>query len=136
MCFYFQVHQPYRTKKYSVFDIGKNTYFDKKKNEEIMRKVSLKCYLPANRLMLKLINKYKGKFKIAYSISGTALEQFEEYAPEVIESFKHLIDTGCVEILSETYYHSLAYLYSKKEFDEQIRLHKKKIKKFIMRLLI
>ena len=99
------MHQPYRTKKYSVFDIGKDNYFDSKKNSEIMRKVALKCYLPANKLMLKLINKYDGKFKIAYSISGTALDQFEEYVPEVIESFKALVDTGCVEILSETYYH-------------------------------
>ena len=94
-----------------------------------MQKVALKCYLPANKLMLELIKKYKGRFKIAYSISGTALDQFEEYVPEVIESFKALVDTGCVEILSETYYHSLAYLYSKKEFDEQVRMHKKKIRK-------
>ena len=94
-----------------------------------MRKVTLKCYLPANTLMLKLIKRYEGKFKIAYSISGTALDQFEEYAPEVIKSFNELVDTGCVEILSETYYHSLAYLYSKKEFDEQVKMHKKKIKK-------
>ncbi len=94
-----------------------------------MRKVALKCYLPANTLMLKLIKRYEGKFKIAYSISGTALDQFEEYAPEVIESFIKLVDTGCVEILSETYYHSLAYLYSKKEFDAQVKMHKIKIRR-------
>ena len=129
ICFYFQVHQPYRVRKYSVFDIGNGNYFDKIKNREIMRKVALKCYLPTNKLMLELIKKYDGKFRVAYSISGMALEQFEEYAPEVIDSFKKLVDTGCVEILSETYYHSLAYLYSKKEFDEQVKMHKKKIKK-------
>ena len=129
VCFYFQVHQPYRTRKYSVFDIGESNYFDKIKNSEIMKKIALKCYLPTNKLMLELIKKYNGRFKIAYSISGVALEQFEEYAPEVIDSFKKLVDTGCVEILSETYYHSLAYLYSKKEFDEQVKMHKKKVKK-------
>ena len=123
------MHQPYRIRKYSVFDIGNDNYFDKIKNGEIMRKVALKCYLPTNKLMLELIKKYKGKFKVAYSISGMALEQFEEYAPEVIDSFRRLVDTGCVEILSETYYHSLSYLYSKKEFDEQVKMHKKKIKK-------
>jgi alpha-amylase len=123
------VHQPYRVRKYSVFDIGNGNYFDTIKNREIMKKVALKCYLPTNKLMLELIKKYDGKFRVAYSISGVALEQFEEYAPEVIDSFKKLVDTGCVEILSETYYHSLAYLYSKKEFDEQVKMHKKKIKK-------
>ncbi len=130
ICFYFQVHQPYRLKRYSVFDIGKNDeYFDHDKNREVMQKVAKKCYLPTNRLMLELINKYKGKFRISYSISGICLDQFEEYAPEVLESFKELAKTGCVEFLSETYYHSLSFLYSKKEFKEQIDLHKKKIKK-------
>jgi alpha-amylase len=130
VCFYFQVHQPYRVRKYSVFDIGKNhNYFDEKKNKEIMQKVAKKCYLPANKVMLELIKKHKGKFKISYSISGTAIEQFEKYCPEVLESFKKLVKTGHVEILAETYYHSLAYLYSKKEFDEQVKMHAKKIKK-------
>lgn len=131
VCFYFQVHQPFRTRKYSVFDIGKDDYFDDVKNKEIMKKVARKCYLPTNKLMLELIKKYKGRFKISYSISGTALEQFEKYTPEVIKSFKCLVDTGCVEILGETYYHSLAYLYSKKEFDEQVEMHKKKVKKIL-----
>ena len=128
ICFYFQVHQPYRVRNYSVFDIGKDDYFDDIKNKEIMLKVAKKCYLPTNKIMLDLIKKYDGKFKISYSISGTALEQFEEYCPEVIESFKELVKTGCVEILGETYYHSLAYLYSKKEFDKQVQMHAKKIK--------
>ncbi|HAB52600.1 MAG TPA: alpha-amylase [Ignavibacteriales bacterium] len=129
VCFYFQVHQPHRLRNYSVFDISKNhNYFDEKVNEEIIKKVASKCYLPANRLMLELINNHKGKFKISYSITGTALEQFEAHTPKVIESFKALADTGCVEFLNETYYHSLSFLKSKKEFLHQINLHKRKMK--------
>lgn len=129
VCLYFQVHQPYRLRKYPIFDIGSNSnYFDEKKNSTIMRKVADKCYLPANKLILDIINKTDGNFRVSYGITGVALEQFEEYAPEVIESFQNLIDTGCVELLSETYYHSLAFLYSEKEFKEQIKLHRKKIK--------
>jgi alpha-amylase len=124
--FYFQVHQPVRLKHYSVFDIGHNhDYFFHQKNKEVIEKVAKKCYLPTNRLMLDLINQFDGKFKISYSITGTAIEQFQHYAPEVLDSFKELAKTGCVEFLSETYYHSLSYLYSKKEFVEQVDLHKK-----------
>ncbi len=129
ICFYFQVHQPFRMANYSIFSIGKNhEYFDEKKNEEIAKKVANKCYLPANKLMLDLIKRTNGKFKISYSISGVALEQFEKYTPEVIESFKELSKTGCVEFLGETYYHSLSFLYSQKEFEEQVKMHDKKIK--------
>ncbi len=125
VCIYFQVHQPFRLRRYSVFDIGKNhDYFDDKKNEEICRKVANKCYLPANAILLELIKKTGGRFKCAFSITGVVLEQFEKYTPEVIESFRRLSETGCVEFLSETYHHSLSYLYSKEEFKSQVSLHK------------
>jgi alpha-amylase len=128
MCFYFQVHQPYRLGNYKVFDIGKNhNYFFEKKNREIMEKVAKKCYIPTNSLMLYLLDKHP-EFKISYSFSGIVLEQFKEYAPDVLASFQKLVDTGRVEILDETYYHSLAFVFSKKEFKEQIKLHNKKIK--------
>lgn len=128
ICFYFEVHQPYRMKNYHVFDIGKNSeYFDEKKNAEIMRKVANKCYLPMTDLLLKMVNESNKKFKCAFAITGTAIEQFEKYSPEVIENFKKLVKTGNVEILSETYYHSLSFLYSKEEFKEQIELHTKKM---------
>jgi len=123
VCFYFQVHQPQRLRHYTVFDRGTN-YFDDHKNAEICRKVANKCYLPANRLMLELIEKYKGRFKISYSITGVLLEQLELYAPEVMTTFKQLAATGCVEFLAETYYHSLSLLYSREEFIEQIKAHK------------
>src|SRR3989338_6264557 len=127
--FYFQVHQPLRLRKYSVFEIGHhNNYFDDNKNEAIIKKVARKCYLPANKVILDLINKTGGKFKVAYSMTGIVLEQLERYAPEVIDSFKRLVDTGCVEILDETYHHTISYLYSKDEFKEQVELHNKKIK--------
>jgi alpha-amylase len=108
-----------------MFDIGHNhQYFDDQKNMEVCRKVARKCYLPMNRILLDLIREYRGQFKIAFSITGVALEQFRDYAPEVIESFRELAKTGCVEFLSETYYHSLAYLYSKDEFESQVAMHR------------
>ncbi|HNT30687.1 MAG TPA: glycoside hydrolase family 57 protein, partial [bacterium] len=129
VCFYFQVHQPFRLRPYSVFDVGKrHDYFDAQKNADIARKVANKCYLPTNALMLKLLKKHP-EFKIAYSISGVALEQFEEYVPEVITSFQDLVATGRVELLAETFYHSLAFLYSREEFLKQIDEHKRKVKK-------
>lgn len=129
VCFYFQVHQPFRMRRYSVFDIGNNSnYFDESKNREVCLKVARKCYIPANNTILELIKKHNGKFRVSYSITGVALEQFEKYAPQVIDSFKELAATGCVEFLSETYFHSLSYLYSKEEFKEQVEMHKKKIK--------
>ncbi|MFH1063735.1 MAG: glycoside hydrolase family 57 protein [Candidatus Woesearchaeota archaeon] len=128
VCFYFQVHQPFRMRHYSVFDTGKSKdYFDDNKNIEVLRKVARKCYIPANNLMLELLDRHPG-FKISYSLSGVFMEQCEKWAPEVLTSFKRLVDTGRVEILSETYYHSLAYLFSKEEFKEQVLLHKAKVK--------
>lgn len=123
--FYFQVHQPYRLKHLRVLDINNtDNYFDDELNSQIMQKVARKCYLPANRLMLELINKHKEKFKVAYSISGVTIEQFRQYAPEVLESFKELAATGMVEFLGETYYHSLSSLYDTDEFLEQVQMHR------------
>ncbi len=125
VCFYFQVHQPSRLRRYSIFDTESN-YFDDYKNAQICRKVAHKCYLPANRLMLKLIDRHEGRFKISYSITGTVLEQLEAYAPEVLSTFQALAQTGCVEFLCESYYHSLAFLYSKTEFAQQVRMHQQR----------
>jgi alpha-amylase len=122
VCFYFQVHQPFRLRHYTVFDKD-HKYFDDIKNKAICRKVANKCYLPANRLILDLIKQHDGKFKVAYSITGVLLEQLAEYAPEVMSTFDALARTGCVEFLAETYYHSLSFLYSRNEFKEQIYKH-------------
>ena len=128
ICMYFQVHQPFRLRKYQVFDIGNNhNYFDEQKNKQVMEKVAQKCYLPATKTILDLVRKHKG-FKVSYSISGTALDQFEAYAPKVIDLFKELADTGSVEFLSETYHHSLSFLFNKDEFKEQVSMHRKRIK--------
>ncbi len=122
--FYFQVHQPYRLKHRSYTNNADiHDYFDDQKNGEIMRKVSAKSYLPANQVMLKLIKRYKGAFRIAYSITGVAIEQMLRYSPETLDSFKALADTGHVEFIGETYYHSLASLYNREEFKDQVRLH-------------
>ncbi len=126
VCFYFQVHQPYRLRRYSVFD-SDPFYFDEYKNAEICRKVATKCYLPANRLVLDLIRRYEGRFRVAYSVTGVAVDQFAEYCPEVIDSFRELAATGAVEFLAETFYHSLAFLYSRDEFHEQVDAHAAKM---------
>jgi alpha-amylase len=128
ICLYFQVHQPHRLRLYRFFDIGKSSYyFDDFANKTILRRVAERCYLPANRIIHELIVKYKGKFKVTYSITGSVIDQFEKFAPEVIESFKELAKTGCVEFLAETYSHSLSALISEEEFKEQVKLHDQKI---------
>ena len=131
ICLYFQVHQPNRLRLYRFFDIGKDShYYDDFANRTILRRVAQKCYLPMNALLLELIEAHKGAFKVAFSISGSVLEQFDRYAPEVIASFRKLADTGCVEFLSETYYHSLASLASPTEFKHQVLKHKAAIEHF------
>jgi alpha-amylase len=118
-----------RLRRYSVFDNGSD-YFDERKNAEICRKVAGKCYLPANRLMLDLIRRFEGRFRISYSITGVLLEQFEAYCPEVMRTFEALAKTGCVEFLAETYHHSLSFLYSRREFLEQIERHSQAVRRF------
>ncbi len=128
VCMYFHAHQPHRLKRYGMFEIGVHSdYFDEKANREILDKVSHKCYLPTNTLLKELIEEHKGDFKVSFSITGTILEQLEQFRPDVLESFKELARTGHVEFLSETFHHSLAYLYSKEEFEHQVALHRKKI---------
>lgn len=128
ICFYFQVHQPYRLRHYTFFDIGQSPFYeDEDANCGILLKVARKCYLPMNALLLRLIKRHEGRFKISFSISGTALDQFEAYAPEVIQSYRELMATGCVEMLSETYTHSLSFLYSPEEFRAQVRQHDDRI---------
>ena len=110
ICFYFQVHQPFRLQKYQILEVSSGkTYFDDFKNKAIIEKVAHKCYLPMNKLLLELLEK-NPQFKVSFSFSGVFLEQCELYFPEVIESFQKLVKTGQVEILAETYYHSLSSL--------------------------
>jgi alpha-amylase len=133
VCLYFQVHQPYRLKRYRFFDIGNDhEYFNDSaeqdtNNARVLRKVADKCYLPANEALLANLRDHKD-FRASFSLSGVALEQFETYAPEVLDSFRRLVDTGRVEILGETYYHSLAFLRSPAEFREQVRMHADKVR--------
>lgn len=124
VCFYFQVHQPDRLRQFRFFDIGNDDhYFDDFANRTILRRVVEKCYLPANNTLLDAIRRHNGEFRLAFSISGVAIEQFEKYAPEVIDSFRELAATGCVEFLAETYSHSLASLSSESEFRHQVKKH-------------
>ena len=133
VCFYFQVHQPRRVKRYRIFDIGQDReYFNdqsesKLNNKKIVEKVASKSYLPANSVMLDLLNHYPD-FKISYSLSGVFLDQLLEFSPETLDSFKRLVDTGQVELMSETFYHSLSFIYSKPEFRRQVEMHSDLIK--------
>lgn len=125
ICFYFQVHQPWRLRPYRYIEVGHNhDYFDHEKNAQILRKVANKCYLPMNNLLLDLITEMNGDFKVSFAISGVFLQQCEEFAPEVIHSFRRLTDTGQVELLAETSHHSLSALYSPEEFKAQVDLHR------------
>ena len=129
VCFYFQVHQPWRLKTYRFFQMGNDhNYLDDFTNRAIMQKVARECYLPMNALLLSLIEQNKGAFKCSFSITGSAVEQFKAYAPEVLESFKKLAATGCVEFLGETYSHSLSSLYSVDEFKHEVKLHSQMLK--------
>ena len=128
ICLYFQVHQPFRLRTYRFFDIGvDHYYFDDYQNKSIVKRIAEKCYLPANEMLLQLIKSQGKNFKVAFSISGTALEQFERYTPEVIESFKKLAKTGNVEFLAETYSHSLTGLGHPEAFKTQVERHVGKI---------
>lgn len=129
ICFYFQVHQPYRLRTYRFFEIGKkHHYYDDYNNRMYMRRVAEKCYLPMNALLMRQMERLGDKMKVAFSFSGIAIEQMEQYAPDVLESFQKLVATGNVEVLSETYAHSLASLTSPEEFKRQVLAHKRKIK--------
>ena len=124
ICLNFQIHQPFRYRKYRFFDIGNDSYYyDDYANETIMRKIADNCYLPANHILLKQIKKSKGKFKVSFSISGVALDQFRLYAPEVIDSFKELAATGAVEFLSGTYANSLVSMVDEQLFVKQVKAH-------------
>jgi alpha-amylase len=124
--FYFQVHQPHRLRRYSVFDQDP-FYFDDAKNGEVCKKVADKCYRPATKLILDLVRKHKGNFRVSYAITGTVLDQLERWCPDVIGIFQDLAKTGCCEFVGETYFHSLSALYSRVEFDEQVQMHTRKI---------
>lgn len=129
---YLHVHQPYRVRHYSIFDAGRHhdyfdaSYEDRESNERIIRKVAEKSYLPTNKVLLELLNAHP-QFKLSLSITGTLIEQLEQWAPDVLESFKALTETGRVEIVAETYYHSLAFFYSRPEFERQVELHAHKV---------
>ncbi|HLP04266.1 MAG TPA: glycoside hydrolase family 57 protein, partial [Paludibacter sp.] len=128
LCFYFEIHQPVRLKRYRFFEIGQDHYYyDDFQTEERIRYLVENSYLPANRTIGEMIRSSNGKFKCAFSISGIALEQFEQYAPEVIDSFRELSVTDCVEFLAEPYAHSLSSVYDVNEFEHQVRMHSDKI---------
>jgi alpha-amylase len=125
VCFYFQVHQPWRLRPYPFRDVSRrHDYFDDAANARILRRVAEKCYLPMNALLLELIARHRPHFRVSYSITATALEQMAAFAPEVLVSFRRLLATGQVELLAETSHHSLAALYSPREFAAQVRHHR------------
>ncbi|HEU4914397.1 MAG TPA: glycoside hydrolase family 57 protein [Candidatus Saccharimonadales bacterium] len=129
---YLHVHQPFRVRHYSIFDVANNhnyfeaDYQDRTNNERIVHKVAEKSYLPANRHLLQMLNEHP-EFRLSMSITGTIIEQLERWAPDVLQSFRDLTNTGRVEIVAETYHHSLAFFYSKSEFEAQVKMHEQKV---------
>jgi alpha-amylase len=134
ICLYFEVHQPMRLNRFSVFNIGQSTnlyddYFDHTLNKKIFEKVAQKSYIPTNNLLLSLINRFNGDFKVSFSITGTFIEHCEKYKPELIDSFRQLLHTGAVDFIDETYFHSLSSMYDNlEEFEEQITMHRAMMK--------
>lgn len=131
ICLYFQVHQPFRLKRYRFFNIGEDRhYFDEYENKLHMQRIARDSYIYTNKILLDLIKEHTDKFKVSFSITGLALEQFELYAPEVLDSFKELAKTGNVEFLAETYSHSLVSMFNKEDFIAQVKEHTDAIKKY------
>ena len=127
ICFYFQIHQPFRLKRYRFFDIGNDHYYyDDFANDDIVTRIAHHSYIPAAETLLRMLDRYPG-FRCALSVTGTALEQFEQYVPEFIDLLKKLADTGRVEFLAETYAHSLSSLIDPDEFANQVKVHDEKI---------
>lgn len=126
---YLHVHQPFRIRHYTIFDAGRNhDYFEapsgsRENNADIVRKVAHKSYVPTNQRLMRMIE-HNPKFKLSLSITGTVLEQLETYAPDVLKSFQDLVQTGRVEIVGETYHHSLAFFYNREEFETQVQMHR------------
>jgi len=129
---YLHVHQPYRVRHYSALETGhQHDYFDapyedQTSNERILHKVAEKSYIPTNRKLIDLLNRHP-EFKLSMSITGTVLEQLERWSPAALQSFKDLVATGRVEIVGETYHHSLAFFYSLAEFEAQVQMHREKV---------
>jgi len=132
VCLYFEVHQPFRLRRYRFFDMGhEHYYYDDFMNESILRKVADHCYLPVNNILLDLLRKHHGKFRVTFSLSGIVIDQFRLYAPEVLESFRELAQTGYVEFLAETNSHSLAALFNREKFIKQVTIHRDKMMEYL-----
>lgn len=126
ICFHFQISQPFRLRTYRFFDINVNhDYFDEYQNHYLAQRLAERCYLPANQMMLELIQQHPGQFKLSFSIDGSSIMLFKNYCPAVIDSFKELIATGYVEITGSTFTHSIAALHNKSAFMEQIHQQEK-----------
>ena len=132
VCMYFQVHQPFRLRRFWPDDrSGFFRYFDERSNREIFERVARKCYIPANNALLNSIDEHRGEFRFSLSVTGTLLEQCELWGKEVLEGFRQMAETGAVEFLDETFYHSLSSLFDdKKEFIEEIKEHRELVTTF------
>ncbi|MDO4978681.1 MAG: glycoside hydrolase family 57 protein [Candidatus Saccharibacteria bacterium] len=133
ICLYLHMHQPYRVKQYSIFNVARDhdywepDFYSKQSNERIFKKVAEKSYRPMLSLIERKIKETDGAFKVSLSITGTWLDQAQAYEPELLIQIRRLIKTGCVEIVGETYYHSLAFFHSLPEFEAQVEKHQSRI---------
>jgi alpha-amylase len=135
ICIYFQVHQPFRLRRYDYFDVGRSHhYFDEQKDRQILDRIAEKCYRPATKMLARLVRRHGEKFAVGFSLSGTVLEQLRDGEPDVLQNFRRLSGTGRAEFLSETYYHSLAWLSSHEEFAAQISRHRDLVERLFGKL--
>ena len=124
VCLLFHVHQPFRLRTIGLTEIGQiRDPFGNDLNDSIVRRAARECYIPVNTALTRLCREYKGDIRLSLSITGTAIEQLEQYAPESLDSFRALAETGEIELLGETYYHSLSSLFDLEEFRQQVSLH-------------
>jgi alpha-amylase len=130
VCLYLQLHQPYRLRRYSVFDTDRH-YFDDFKNADLLHTVARRCYLPAGGLLLDLVKQHRGAFKFALGVSGVLLDQLQARVPEVLDDFRKLAASGCVEFVCQTYYHSLTFLTSRAEYRSQIEMHRDRVARLV-----
>ena len=126
ICLLFEIHQPFRLKKYRFYDIGADHYyFDDYSNEEILKRNAYQSYIPAAKMLQEMIHTSGGAFKVALSISGVAMEQFEMYCPEFLDCVRQLVETGCCELTCEPYSHSLSSIVDPENFVYECQLQKK-----------
>lgn len=126
------MHAPYALKRYRFFEIGQDHYYyDDMQTEDHVTALINTSYMPLCRTLAEMIRLSKGRYHCALSVSGTMLEMFEQYHPEMIDMLKELAGTGCVEFVVTPYSYSLASVYSDTEAAEQLAKQQSQVKQLL-----